>query len=345
MPLTKHLYREDEVRAALQWCILKGRVIETAFWATELIETGLGIRSDIQTVWTYGIGLAGLGWLGNLKPDLQTAIRLAVHRGRDASVVAILGSTPSRVGAPAIPPGTWTAEETFALRAMMQGKAGSVWAANWDWDLWATAMMFKHRRFLPLEGLLQDRALATAVICQTTLSIEEPTAQIPVEATAALAEWAAEPNLRHRRVFSIPTPCLSMLTKRGELDSYSSFDEELRDKRQMEAAMGVFWLGMLAKARRTDEAYEAFYDKHFGLSDIPDEWSVADRAKSHGPGLNPCDMPRFLERWFGTMPCAAIWNGVQTARLQGRGFHFVYQQAPLPPLDPVRRILSIPCAQ
>jgi hypothetical protein len=60
----------------------------------------------------------------------------------------------------------------------------------------------------------------------------------------------------------------------------------------------------------------AFYDEHFP-DDTPDEWSVAEREKSHGfgalqPGAEP-SAERFLRAWFGRLPSAVIWNGFDSA--------------------------------
>ena len=338
--LTRQLYREDEVRAALLWSIMKGRVTETAFWATELVESGEEFINELWIAWTYGIGVAGLGFIPLLKGDpLVLAIALSRWPRRDASVVAIIGSMPGRVGLPEIPPGTWTPEETYALRAMMQGKAGSAFAARefWGADLWAAAMTFKHGR--TVEGTpLEMVAIQTAIVCQSALDFKEPSLEVPVEVAEAMEEWANEMNLRKRRAYAIPDACLSLLTARGKLDCYTSTDSELTDTRKLEAALArsPLWRTGIAEARTSASAREEFYDSYF--CDIPDEWSAADRAKSHGRGLNPCDQARFVTRWFGSMPCAAIWNGLGVAVIDGNGFSFKPGVRPLI-LEPVKRVV------
>jgi hypothetical protein len=340
--LTRQLYRVDEVRAALLWCILKARVIETAFWATELAESGEDFAKELLMAWTYGIGVAGLGFIPLLESDpVPLAIALSRWPRRDASVVAILGSVADRVGMPDLPPGTWTPEETYALRAMMQGKAGSAFAARASWgEAWSAAMQFKHGRQVALPSL-EVAALQTAIVCQRTLDFKEPPLEIPKEVAEAMAEWEAEMNLRRRRVYAIPEGCLSILTARGALDSYTSTDSELTDTRKLEGALAAssLWADAITEARASDTGREEFYESYF--CDIPDEWSAADRAKSHGFGLNPCDQARFITRWFGTMPCCAIWNGIATAVPNGRGFRF---KPPTNHLDlrPVKRIV-VPC--
>ena len=320
MPLTRHLYREDEVRAAAIWCILKRRRVEAAFWATELEETGCEFDAEITQAWTYGIGAAGLGFLGKLEGTVAVAVALACYEPRDASVIAVLGSKPTATGSPKIPEGVWAPEEACALRAMMQGRAGTAFGALWPWTLWHTAMKFKHGCTLPIEGLLEAKALAVAIVCQSKLLIKEPCFQVPVEVASAMETWAQETNLRKRRAYAIPVECLSCLTARGGLDCYTSTDAEIRDLRRLERTLlkSPLWTEAILLSKESDTEREDFYDSYLGECDIPDEWSLADRAKSHGPGVNPSDLKRFLQRWFGSMP-SIIWKGVARAELEDTG--------------------------
>ena len=340
MPLTRQLYREDEVRAALIWCILKRRVQEAAFWATELVESGVDFLDELWVAWTYGIGVAGLGFIPHMRSEVAVAVSLSRWPHRDSSVVAILGSKPCRVGAPKIPAGNWTPEQTYALRAMMQGKAGSAFAARpfWDTALWTTAMRFKHGRLIDPTPL-QPVAVQTAIICQRRLNLVEPVFVLEPDIAAAIEEWDGETNLRLRRAHTIPIGCLSMLTRRGKLDPYTSTESELTDTRRLEKALAAspLWAEAVEAARASDEGREEFYDSYF--CDIPDEWSAADRAKSHGRGLNACDIRAFIHRWFHGMPCAAIWNGIANADLSGNGFVLEVKTYPLI-LPPVKRVFD-----
>ena len=343
MPLTRHLYREDEVRAALIWCILQRRIIEAAFWATEMDESGCDYTTEVAKAWTYDIGVAGLGFLGKLDGTVNTVVALSRWQPRDASVVAILGSKPSITGAPDIPPGKWTPEEVYALRAMMQGRAGAAYATRdtWDWSLWHTAMDFKHDRTFQIESCCEAKAIAVAIVCQPSGSaiVTEPSYEYPIEVVNAIADWTADANIRSRRAYSIPVECLSHLTTRGKIDCYTSTDAEIRDLKRLERTLekSPLWSEAITLARTSDDEYEDFYESYF--NDIPDEWSLEDRAKSHGTGVNPCDLARFLYRWFGKMPCAAIWNGIKRAELEGTGFAFKNRHPTLPSLRPARRII------
>jgi len=337
--LTRNLYREDEVRAALIWCIVKRRTVEAAFWATELVEARLDPWPTLWTAWIYGIGVAGLGLIPLLlkaEEPVEIAIRLSCFQGRDASVMAILGSSVAdRVGDPLMPPGfTGTPLEIYMVRAMIQGKAATVWStvagSEYPWPLWNQIMEFKHGRTVSLEipcSASAITALATAIVCQRSLKLDvPPPTGVPSEVSRAVSEWSKLAG-RRRRVFAPPVDCLARLTARGALDPYTSTEVEIMDTRLLKAACGT----------------DCLEDSRFP-DDIPDEWSSADRAKSHGRGVNAIDVRQFVQRWFGSMPCAAIWNGIARAQLlEGVGFDLKGPPpAPLPSFQPVRRVIDIP---
>jgi hypothetical protein len=200
-------------------------------------------------------------------------------------------------------------------------------------------MQFKHGRTFAIENSLEAMALAVAIVCHSKLLIKEPSFEIPIEVASAIESWS-ELNLRARRVYAIPVECLSHLTNRGRNDSHTSTDAEIRDLRRLERGLekSPLWSEAIVTARTSDSEYEDFYDSYF--EDIPDEWSLADREKSHGRGTVPCDLKRFLNRWFGSMPCV-IWKGIAKAELEGTGFDLRGTSAPVP-LAPVKRLIRSP---
>lgn len=76
--LTRHLYRYDEVRAALLWCIVSRRTTEGLFWAQELIDSGY--HTELFQVlfegWLWSVGISRLEWFRQFwilfeKPDVD----------------------------------------------------------------------------------------------------------------------------------------------------------------------------------------------------------------------------------------------------------------------------------
>jgi len=150
MPLTRHLYREDEVQAALMYCILRGRVTEVTFWALELLDSQLLDKylKSMYRIWLYGFGIKALGWFCAFvafscgdELDVDTCLEfayslscLAVRNAKDSSILMILGTKenlqgdtgpPDRVGTKR--EGAETELEGFVVAALMQGKAPTGW--------------------------------------------------------------------------------------------------------------------------------------------------------------------------------------------------------------------------
>ena len=347
--LTRHLYRVDEVRASLLWGILRSRCTEVAFWATELLETGLleELRATLHLAWAYGIGCRGLRWLGGLEPTVLTAVGLA-RSLKDSSLIAILtlSPQPDRVG-PIILPAvarTWTAEQQFVGRAVIQGKVPIVW----DWmarqegavgvmeavTFLSHLMELKHQSrgkelIEALEKLVltdaEKKGIVCAMLCMTHVAFEESLKcpvfmELPKEVAEALTDWAALEGPQ-RRVFPVQIYALHGATERGALFTTQSTDVELRRLRALEAAMArcPFWTAAVETAQASDDGREEFYDCWFPYpTDIPDEWSAAARSKSHGPGAIPpgatsWTLGRWIRSWFERIPCSLIWDGVRAA--------------------------------
>lgn len=63
--LTRHFYKEDEVQAALQWCVCRGRIKEAMFWCQELIDSNLSLECfhGLLHTWVLFKGVGSLTWL------------------------------------------------------------------------------------------------------------------------------------------------------------------------------------------------------------------------------------------------------------------------------------------
>ena len=53
MPLTRHIYTQDEVVAALMFCALRGKSVEATFWTLELLDSELveEVMRALKQVW------------------------------------------------------------------------------------------------------------------------------------------------------------------------------------------------------------------------------------------------------------------------------------------------------
>jgi hypothetical protein len=249
MPLTKHLYREDEVAAALALSVQRGRVLEALFWCLELLDSGLAnqLETALRTTWVLSF--------------------------------------------------SWTA-------------AGPAWKAVFEAEL--------AKESLDPEAILELVAAAAAAA---------PTARPPAsirplsaEAAAAVAQWRAATGPRARRAYTVPIDCLYWITERGRTVSvYDTNETELLGSLEKPTALwgSEYWdevaetFGGWLAIKEDAAAREAFYEAHFP-EDIPDEWSKADRGKSHGSGVlqrgATATCERWMQRWWvgkGPAPRAA----------------------------------------
>ena len=308
MPLTRNLYREDEVSAALIFCIIRGRHVETAFWCLEMLDSGMAeeLCATLYRAWQYGIGVRGLGWLKRFRAetgedlDADRMLQLAVGLSmcvKDRTIMTVIATDvsaqPDRVNFGVAKGGPL---EAFTTLALQQGKTLAAWGAVHGLQ---EPDVFLRRAAVARHGiagrdcflLLEDRAEVVAAISlrrdEFRSSWLQPIAAMPAEVETSLSEWR-ETHGRQRRVFSIPVDCLYYFTERGRKTSvYDTTEKEIMGRLEKPGALwgSTYWdeIADWAAVRGDDDVREAFYDEHFP-DDCPDEWSKADRAKSHGPG-------------------------------------------------------------
>jgi hypothetical protein len=137
-----------------------------------------------------------------------------------------------------------------------------------------------------------------------------------VPSVVALRDWdtwtSLVDNPRAARIHTIPVDALHTQTTRGSLSAKYTNDADIHDPVALLPTGCRWWRTQTATAGlqvdptteavtwSSDEALEAFYGRYFPpLVDIPDEWSAADRAKSHGRGTQetapPAPTPTLLD--------------------------------------------------
>jgi hypothetical protein len=374
MPLTRNLYREDEVIAALQFCVLRGRCVEAAFWATEALESGMvdPFLDAMRMIWRLGFGIGAIGWYLAFREfaaadelDMDEALRLVVALcriglagGRDHSILVLAGT--SVVADQVAPCDVWglTGVDAYFAAAVLQGRTISAWRALSSVGVGVVSLVAarKHGEAGVKLMTLYDECPAVMVAGLCLGSLEKRFAlpgMIP-EVEALKEESCGGP----RRSFTIPSESLYWLTARGRDTVYSSNEKEMRGSLERPNRLwgSVYWdevaegFGGWEAIQKDASAREAFYAEHFP-DDIPDEWSVAERAKSHGrgsmqPGSSP-SLQRFLTSWFAGCGSAVIWNQFAAA-IQGLQSLDSLAQLMPPPchlvLEPRRVVLALlPC--
>jgi hypothetical protein len=345
MPLTRHLYAEDEVVAALQFCVLRGRPVEAAFWCEELLSSEMSepLLEALRRIWLYGFGIGALNWYrafhslieqDEIATDVLVGLVVGLCRAgsagrRDNTYLILAGSSaPAEQAAFCIGPKGFTGADAYFIACVLQGRTLSAWRAlgSLTGPALRAAAERKHRvaGLDACDLLAEYPALTVAALClsqgELAKRLAEPVLGTLQEVERARAEWGPLLDRRERRRYPIPSECLYWATHRGSTSIYTTSEKVLRGSLERPGKLwgSVYWdsvvegVGGWEAIRNDPEARMAFYDEHFP-DDIPDEWSTAEREKSHGrgasqPGTQP-NAEKFLHSWFGKLPSAVIWNG------------------------------------
>ena len=358
MPLTRNLYREDEVIAALKWCILKGRSSEAIFWLQECLDSHMRAEAIEALIWTwvFGCGPSALSWFLRLRLAFQRgadltdtaivdlAVSLIQHQRRvpngSALALLVLGSSGypvDNIGNPPMPAGE---DDSAVSRAILQGKPRIAWSllrTAWSPEAWSLVRRtgaWKHGAVAEhLDNVLNCLEMAPSwldtdhwiwpfrAVAISALCVPKGQLAVAPEVGAPNLDLSAERlaymdlSMRDRRIHPIPHDCLYWFTARGALRINETTDGELTHRLETAMEGSKFW-----DALRPDltNSREAFYDTYFP-DDIPDEWSLADRQKSHGIGTvaltpNPdyrIIFRRCLTAWFGKLPTPILWLGME----------------------------------
>jgi len=212
------------------------------------------------------------------------------------------------------------AEELYFIRALYQGKARSAWWMAQQWEeerVWSVLESYASHRYSAhhpvsiwealrnYEHLLGYRSpeydmimrcVAVLSCCLSLDQYEKSRKELPSQLTVAqkdaLERWDTCIGHKKRRIYTIPTACLYGVTERGR---YFWSHNNVRELNQLEPSLVgcPFWEEAIAEYGsiiknsiqwNSDDDLEAFYDRYFP-DDIPDEWTKAEKAVSHGDGV------------------------------------------------------------
>lgn len=246
------------------------------------------------------------------------------HTQRDHSLWNILvltaeGSMPDRVTLktpPYLP--SHDENEIYMVRAIFQGKAHSAWWMSrhlsdmrvWElihWYVIHNCPMYAEqyisyftilKQYESLLGYRSDeydiiiRCLAVLSVCLSNEQQEKSWSTLPSiiepRLQTTLCEWETELGRKQHRRYTIPSPCLYGRCMRGRMKWSQSTVPQLGILEK--GFIGCpFWEEAIAEYQlndtwSSDDAREAFYDRYL-VDDIPDEWTKAEKQKSHGDGL------------------------------------------------------------
>lgn len=298
MGLTRHLYREDEVKASFFNCLLHRRVEEALFWANELFDSFLGeeILPIFKRAWLLSVGpeyRKGFVDLVAVEEEEQVyqALQNFMSLPKDASVFTLLvrgvscESQPDRLcRKPCISRPGLDEIDRCVWRAISQKKAVFAWCllrTRWNWALFEED---EYLAVLRAEDTWEARAAAMIYACSS-----RAVKGMPQKKMYCRDEWASLEGRRARRKFKVRPEAILWGTGR----CLTSSEAELLE---IESALegSAYWeeaakdMGGWDKIKKNSAVREAFYELYFP-DDIPDEWSLEERAKSHGRAIQGQD--------------------------------------------------------
>lgn len=319
--LTKNLYSLEEVRIALLYTIKNRNVEQSMFWCKELLDSGLETecRAVLFDAWLWYV-VQSKEWLDLFEKGgdiLKLCYALVNISDRDCSLFVLLSSgiqydlhhvpdtitkkTSKTVQDPV---------ENYLIHSLSQYKIMcTCWVIRGISntrvyeiliDLYPEKKVFIER----LQGLsatlgYNSESQKYIILCAYVIHIlgkksKIINTEIDKNILEKLKDWSILPNIMARRVFRIPMECLYALSARGRMTSeHNNFRELSYCESHMVCpywinqmtAMSVKIQGDEIVGTIKEDASDDFYHYFFHGIDIPDEWKLVEREKSHGRGL------------------------------------------------------------
>jgi len=305
-------------KETLFWCqemILSGYVSEaiSTLFEAWLWQKGAFCLSWLTSAWST------LSSEECSEQDILLAAYQLTSCERDHSLWSILVLTamdhpPERV-TPKTPFLLSDEREQYMVRALFQGKAYSAWWMARQLDVervWVILKEYLESQSVDatyLEALkgydkllgyqtneydtiVQCLAVLTACLNPIQRSKSNKPLPLSIDCQSTLNEWASCIGTKKRRIYPIPVMCLYGMTKRGHLKwsqntlrSLNDIESDLVGSPCWEEELDGYI--KMADGRiqwKSDDAREDWYETFFP-DDIPDEWTKADKEKSHGDGI------------------------------------------------------------
>lgn len=353
--LTLHLYRRDEVLAAMRWAIITRNVHEAIFWGLELFDSDMeqDALEMLEFTWITQIGFGSFSFLRQILSIyksseldrnswinlLYSLTTLKIHDST-AYYLLIRGTTTGSDWIPRFSHKITYVTLIDALKdTLKRGKLLEAWLISRaidtreQWSILENIASQQSRQ----EALAELRSsklslyeqLAAAFVLVTLddkrwLAANEPLNKkdLPSEVKSSIDEWNAEESLRLRRVYKIRPEALLHLTQRSQQANTDSSEPDILDDLLQNLFDSSHWTNIIDGYLdddgnwKSDLYQEMFYSTYFPFAscDIPDEWSLADREKSHGRGLGRSEessLKRFLDTILQRSTRLGVWNYIK----------------------------------
>ena len=345
--LTIHLYRKDEALASIRWAILSRNHTEAVFWGLELYDSNM--ESDaiqmLHTTWVSRLGFGTGSWFRFIQIQgtgkhvdrddwcklIVSLCRASLH-DTTAFYLLIRGASTAYTWQPAFAHSKEYLTLDVALdHTLRRGKLLEAWllsravGATAQWSILVKIATEKGRhhaiKLLRNSLLLPIEQLAAAFVLVTLNQVAWAAAQLPTvitlpaELVQAIEGWDSTDSLRLRRAIKVKPEAIVYTCRRSSQSVSESNEHEIQGDLEINLVTSSYWQGVLkpyrkANSWKSDVLKEKFYDLFF-IHDIPDEWSLADREKSHGRGLGKPDdhaLKQFVHHTFQRSETLGLWD-------------------------------------
>jgi hypothetical protein len=319
--LTIHLYLYEEVLASLRWAIMIRNYTEAIFWALELYDSDMLDVTPLIEFWIQQTGftlgsLSTLASLLSLKDLTRGQFIYSIYAWcrleTDPTCFHLLIRGSLR-------PHTWTINfphlmefkdlSQAAYNCLTRRKLTESWLIARGLsaeDQWSLIDRFRSTDdLINLINLIKGLDISDClkrVACFTIVSLPRveldkcfiipPLRDVPDELIERIDEWDNEESIKLRRQYKVRPEAIAYTCSRSSLPTAESNISYIEENFEAELEASPCWQSILEDYQtggqwKSDRYKELFYEAYFPYAsdDIPDEWSNADKEKSHGRGL------------------------------------------------------------
>ena len=339
--LTIHLYVCEEVLANLRWAIMARNYREAIFWAIELYDSNMLDTEFLIEVWIQQTGFTkhGISVLKDILtmkdlergPFIYSIYKWCHLEIMDTTCFQLLIRS-------SLTPHTWTIQfphliefkeiEHAVYNCLTRKKLTEAWiiARALDSDTqWSIIDKFSEKaELIDLIKSLEVSDCLKRVTCFVliTLSNEAINAAVsdpekrdfPDELIELIDELDNEESIKMRRQFKIRVEALTYICARSCMPVSDSNVCEIQDGLEQNLHSSPCWQVILEDYQdegqwKSESLREAFYNTYFPYSvdDIPDEWSLAEKEKSHGRGLGKTNETAIRQYINNVIRHKSIW--------------------------------------
>ena len=330
MELTRNLYRLEEVKASLVFCLVNGKTKSALFWCEEILASECGwilgevlLRSWIWYACPYDVSLIYDIRNADYDCDVDDSLIKIIMRLMEAIQKGERNVIRSLTSGLRTHPTGYTRKPKDQKKTEIHHILSDAACRGLSDRMWY--YLSRNLDFSPNLGLLvrgtkkEKKILRTAVQTLIDLSSHD-TYKLPALTACCLiiscrkekrkiicqkqfdfddaakyqlsiSSWLTKQGKRSGRIFDIEPVSILGLRKKNSMQEIWDIYPSLKEGTP-------FWKRIVSAYNISDDSCkESFYDTWFP-NDIPDEWSLDDQKKSHGDAVSSLSCRKYNELYF-----------------------------------------------